>query len=233
MAKTALVTGCLGAMGKAISLQLAAEGYSVIGTDRADDRREHVGPYIRCELSDIASIEAMLEKCSDYARDISVVVNNAGLYEPKDFFDVTLADFDRVMTVNVTAIFMIGQRIARWMIDADTEGSIINIASVNGRLGSLVIPYGTSKSAVIGLTKSMARALATRKIRVNAIAPGVIETPMSAAVASDHMKQHFSNVAMERKGQPSEIAKVVSFLASNASSYMTGSIVDVNGGWPV
>lgn len=233
MKKAAIVTGCLGSIGKATCRELLGAGFLVIGVDRPGEGGDHEGPYIPCDLSDIAAIEAMLEAARHYASDIRVLVNNAGLYEPIGFFDLTLADFDRVMTVNTRAVFMISQAVARWMIDADRDGSIVNIASINGRLGSPIIPYGTSKAAVIGMTKSMARALAPHRIRVNAIAPGVIETPMSAAVAPEQMKRQLLNVPMERMGEPSEIATVVRFLASDASSYMTGSIVDVNGGWPV
>ncbi len=231
--KAAIVTGCLGSIGKATCRELLDAGFLVIGVDRTSEGGEHEGPYIACDLSDIAAIEAMLEAARHYANDISLLVNNAGLYEPISFLDLTLADFDRTMTVNTRAVFMISQAVARWMIAADRGGSIVNIASINGHLGSPIIPYGTSKAAVIGMTKSMARALAPHRVRVNAIAPGVIETPMSAAVAPEQMRRQLLNVPMERMGEPSEIAKVVRFLASDDSSYMTGSIVDVNGGWPV
>lgn len=233
MAKTAIVTGCQGFIGRATCRELLEAGFVVVGVDRAPEKGDHEGPYITCDLSNIAVIEKMLETGRRYASDISLLVNNAGLYEPKGFFDLTLEDFDRVMTVNTRAVFLISQAVARWMVDSNRGGSIVNIASINGRLGSPIIPYGTSKAAVIGLTKSMARALAPHKIRVNAIAPGVIETPMSAAVAPEQMKRQLLNVPMGRMGEPSEIAKVVAFLAGDASSYMTGSIVDVNGGWPV
>ncbi|TKT78379.1 SDR family oxidoreductase [Aquamicrobium sp. LC103] len=108
---------------------------------------------------------------------------------------------------------------------------IVNIASINGKLGSPIVPYGTSKAGLIGLTRSLARTLAPYNIRVNAIAPGTIDTPMAAGVDPVQMERQMFNVAMERVGAPREIATVVRFLASDEASYMTGSIVDVAGGW--
>ncbi|WP_052958096.1 SDR family oxidoreductase [Aquamicrobium sp. LC103] len=107
----------------------------------------------------------------------------------------------------------------------------MNIASINGKLGSPIVPYGTSKAGLIGLTRSLARTLAPYNIRVNAIAPGTIDTPMAAGVDPVQMERQMFNVAMERVGAPREIATVVRFLASDEASYMTGSIVDVAGGW--
>ena len=117
------------------------------------------------------------------------------------------------------------------MVAAGEKGSIVNIASINGKLGSPIVPYGTSKAGLIGLTRSMAKTLAPHGIRVNAIAPGTIDTPMAADVNPVQMEQQMYSVAMARIGRPVEIATVVRFLAGEDASYMTGSVVDVAGGW--
>lgn len=231
-AKTAVVTGCLGAIGRAICEELSQTGFAVVGIDKPPDGADHAGRYFPCDLSDAQATVDVVQQIGAESRAIDLLVNNAGAYEPKGFFDLTIEDFDRTMAVNARAVFILSQQIARWMIDAGRGGSIVNIASIAGRLGSPVIPYGTSKAAVIGLTRSMARVLAPHRIRVNAIAPGIIASPMSARVAPAQMERQLANVPMGRIGDPAEIAKVVAFLAQDASSYMTGSIVDVNGGWP-
>jgi NAD(P)-dependent dehydrogenase (short-subunit alcohol dehydrogenase family) len=204
--RTSVLTGCNGGMGRAMP-----------------DR------FIACGLSDMDEVRRALRTLEDEA-GIGCLVNCAGLYEKKKVFDLTLEDFDRVLTVNLRAPFLLSQQLAMRMA-ASGGGVIVNIASINGKLGSPMIPYGTSKAGLIGLTRSLARTLAPYKVRVNAIAPGTIRTPMSADVDPVQMERQMYSVAMERVGEPREIASVVRFLASDESSYMTGSIVDVAGGW--
>jgi NAD(P)-dependent dehydrogenase (short-subunit alcohol dehydrogenase family) len=231
-AKIAIVTGCRGAIGRAICTELRTIGFRVTGIDQAAEGAGDVDRYIDCDLADTAAIMDALQRIGAEGRDIDVLVNNAGVYEPKGFFDLTAADFDHAMAVNARAIFVLSQEVARWMIAAGRGGSIVNIASIAGKLGSPIVPYGASKAAAIGLTKSLARVLAPHRIRVNAIAPGVIESAMSARVAPTQMERQLAVVPMARMGAPAEIARVVAFLAQEGSSYMTGSILDVNGGWP-
>src|SRR5690606_29826273 len=152
---------------------------------------------------------------------IGCLVNNAGLYEKIGVFDLTLEDFDRVMTVNLRAPFLLSQHLAKDMA-ARGGGVIVNIASINGKLGSPIVPYGTSKAGLIGRTRSMAKTLAPHNIRVNAIAPGTIRTPMAADVDPVQMERSLYSVAMGRIGEPEEIAGVVRFLAGKESTYMTG-----------
>lgn len=229
--RTALVTGCLGAIGRAICTELRQQGYRLVGTDYGP-HAGFEGDYHACDLVDPDAVVRLLADIAPgLSAGITLLVNNAGLYEPVPFFDLTLQDFDRAHAVNVRAPFQLSQAVARWMVAHGHQGAIVNIASIAGKLGSPIIPYGSSKAATIGLTRSLARVLAPHGIRVNAIAPGVIETPMSAAVNAAQMQRQLANVPMGRMGEPSEIARVVSFLASPAAGYMTGSIVDVNGGW--
>jgi NAD(P)-dependent dehydrogenase (short-subunit alcohol dehydrogenase family) len=231
--RTSVLTGCNGGMGRAICAELRKAGDRVIGIDRAGsefgEADERPDRFIECDLSDIEQIRGALAALADEAA-IDCLVNCAGLYEKKKVFDLTLEDFDRVLTVNLRAPFLLSQQLGKRMAE-NGGGVIVNIASINGKLGSPMIPYGTSKAGLIGLTRSLAKTLAPYNIRVNAIAPGTIRTPMSADVDPVQMERQMYSVASERVGEPHEIATVVRFLASADSSYMTGSIVDVAGGW--
>jgi NAD(P)-dependent dehydrogenase (short-subunit alcohol dehydrogenase family) len=227
----AIVTGCLGAIGRATCIELAAAGFDLVGIDRHPDAMFGEVSYYACDLADSAAITATLKAIRAAHGQVELLVNNAAHYDPKPFFDTSLADFDTSYSINVRAIFQLSQEVARWMVDDGVSGAIVNIASIAGKIGSPIIPYGTSKAAVIGLTRSMAKALAPLNIRVNAIAPGIISSPMSDAVNPEQMRVQLSNVATGRLGEPAEIAAVVRFLGSPAASFMAGSIVDVAGGW--
>lgn len=231
--RTAVLTGCHGGMGRAICAMFREAGNRVVGLDRPDaaagGEREAPDRFIACDLSDIAAVRRALDALSSEDR-IDCLVNCAGLYEKKAVFDMSLDDFDRVLTVNLRAPFLLSQQLAQRMA-ANGGGTIVNIASINGKLGSPIVSYGASKAGLIGLTRSMAKTLAPYNVRVNAIAPGTIRTPMAADVDPVQMERQMYSVAMGRVGEPREIASVVRFLASDAASYMTGSVVDVAGGW--
>lgn len=226
--RTSVVTGCNGGIGRAICAELSRSGARVVGLDRAESA-DHTDRYVACDLSDMDDLRRALADIEDES-DIDSLVNCAGLYEKKGVFDLTLEDFDRVMAVNLRAPFLLSQQIARRMAQSG-GGAIVNISSINGKLGSPMIPYGTSKAGIIGLTRSFAKTLAPYNIRVNAIAPGVIRTPMSADVNPVQMERQMHSIAMERMGEPEEIAGVVRFLLSDAATYMTGVVIDVAGGW--
>jgi NAD(P)-dependent dehydrogenase (short-subunit alcohol dehydrogenase family) len=231
--RSSVLTGCHGGMGRAICAELRKAGDRVIGLDKAGmeagDGQERPDRFIACDLSDIADIRRALDDLSQESA-IGCLVNCAGLYEKKKVFDLTLEDFDRVLTVNLRAPFLLSLELGKRMADGG-GGVIVNIASINGKLGSPMVPYGASKAGLIGLTRSLAKTLAPYNIRVNAIAPGTIRTPMAAGVDPVQMERQIYSVAMERVGEPREIATVVRFLASEDSSYMTGAVVDVAGGW--
>lgn len=232
--RTCVLTGSNGGMGRAICTEMRRSGYRVVGLDQAGSAagagEERPDRFIACDLSDMDDVRRALAALGDET-GIAALVNCAGLYEKKGVFELTLEDFDRVLAVNLRAPFLLGQELARRMAAAGTGGSIVNIASINGKLGSPIVPYGTSKAGLIGLTRSMAKTLAPHGIRVNAIAPGTIDTPMAADVDAVQMERQMYSVAMGRVGRPAEIATVVRFLAGDDSSYMTGSVVDVAGGW--
>ena len=230
--RTSIVTGSSGGMGRAICAELKAQGDRVIGIDRvgpeANEDKGSVDRFIACDLSDMDEVQRAIDALAD-EEEIGCLVNCAGLYEKKGVFELTLHDFDRVLAVNLRALFLLTQQLAIRLLDHG--GVTAHTAPINGKLGSPIVPYGTSKAGLIGLTRSLAKTLAPYKIRVNAIAPGTIRTPMAADVNPVQMERQMYSVAMERVGEPKEIATVVRFLASDESSYMTGAVVDVASGW--
>lgn len=228
---TAIVTGCRGAIGGAICAELKGAGYDIIGLDRPPGAEFAHGLYLACDLAHAAAVAAVLAEIRSRGAKPVLLVNNAGYYDPKPFFETSLEDFAKAYDINVRAIFQLSQEVARWMVADDISGAIVNIASIAGKIGSPIVPYGTTKAAVLGLTRSLAKVLAPSGIRVNAIAPGVIASPMSQAIDDAQMRTQLAITAMGRVGVPEEIATVTRFLASADASYMTGSIVDVAGGW--
>ena len=164
---------------------------------------------------------------------IDVLVNNAGIFKAADFLEITEADFDAVLRINLKGSFLVGQAVAREMAKIG-KGSIINMSSVNGVLAiPSIASYNVSKGGINQLTRVMALALVDKGIRVNAVAPGTIATELAAkaVLTSDEAKAKImSRTPMKRLGEPSEIADTVAYLASDAASYITGEIIVVDGG---
>jgi NAD(P)-dependent dehydrogenase (short-subunit alcohol dehydrogenase family) len=164
---------------------------------------------------------------------IDVLVNNAGIFKAADFLEVTEADFDAVLRVNLKGSFLMGQAVAREMAKAG-GGAIVNMSSVNGVLAiPNIASYNVSKGGINQLTRVMALALADKGIRVNAVAPGTIATELAAKAvltSEESRRRVMSRTPMQRLGEPSEVADVVAWLASDAASYVTGEIVVVDGG---
>ena len=163
-----------------------------------------------------------------------MLVNNAGIFKAADFLDVSEADFDAVLRVNLKGSFLMGQAVAREMAGRRGGGAIVNMSSVNGVLAiPNIASYNVSKGGINQLTRVMALALADKGIRVNAVAPGTIATELAAkaVLTSEEAKRRImSRTPMKRLGEPAEIADVVAWLASDAASYVTGEIVVVDGG---
>ena len=222
--------------------RFAAEGAKPVIVD-VDDARGHdlaqeLGAlYVRCDVGDKAQVDALVAQVLAAYGGIDVLVNNAGIFRAADFLEVTEEDFDAVLRVNLKGSFLVGQAVARAMATQHGGcggGAIVNMSSVNG---VLTIPsissYNVSKGGVNQLTRVMALALADKNIRVNAVAPGTIATELAAkaVLTSDEAKNKImSRTPMKRLGEPSEIADVVAWLASDAASYVTGEIVTVDGG---
>ena len=233
-----IVTGAAQGIGEACARRFAREGAHVVVSDVADAPGQAVASelgatYVHCDVGDKAQVDALVAQTVAKHGRIDVLVNNAGIFKAADFLDVTESDFDAVLRVNLKGSFLVGQAVAREMAKAGS-GNIVNMSSVNA---VLTIPsissYNVSKGGINQLTRVMALALADKGIRVNAVAPGTIATElaMKAVLTSDEAKARImSRTPMKRLGAPSEIADVVAWLASDASSYVTGEIVVVDGG---
>lgn len=236
--KVCIVTGGSQGIGEACVRRFASEGAKVVIADIADSRglalaNEVDGIYVHCDVSNKSEVDAAVAHAVALFGRIDVLVNNAGIFKAADFLDITEDDFDAVIKVNVKGSFLMGQAVARIMAKAGS-GNIINMSSVNA---VLTIPniasYNVSKGGINQLTRVMALALADKGIRVNAVAPGTIATELAAraVLTSEEAKARIlSRTPMKRLGEPSEIADVVAWLASDAASYVTGEIVTVDGG---
>jgi NAD(P)-dependent dehydrogenase (short-subunit alcohol dehydrogenase family) len=222
--------------------RFAAEGAHAVIVDVDDARGQALAAelgalYVRCDVGDKAQVDALVvQVLAAYGR-IDVLVNNAGIFRAADFLEVTEADFDAVLRVNLKGAFLVGQAVARAMAAHNggrSGGAIVNMSSVNGVLAiPSISSYNVSKGGVNQLTRVMALALADKNIRVNAVAPGTIATELAAkaVLTSEEAKSKImSRTPMKRLGEPSEIADVVAWLASDAASYVTGEIVTVDGG---
>lgn len=224
----AVVTGGYRGIGAATRNALDAMGYRSFSLD-LDEDDAGAGHY-RCDVADLDALFNVLETIGTEHGPIDVLVNNAGVFEGKGFLDITPGIFDRAIDVNLKAMFFACQHVIRAMLRDKRPGSIINIASAAGRMGSPFVEYGASKAGVIGLTKGLARVVADRDIRVNAIAPGQIVTDLHRRLLPERQEENLRIIPMKRSGTPEEIASVVAFLVSEASSFMTGTVLDVNGG---
>ncbi|MDI1268032.1 MAG: SDR family oxidoreductase [Polaromonas sp.] len=236
--RVCMVTGGAQGIGEACLRRFAREGAQVVIADIDDSRgaalaAELGGLYLHCDVGDKAQVDALVAQTMAAHGRIDVLVNNAGIFRAADFLEVTEADFDAVLRINLKGSFLVGQAVARVMAGAG-RGSIINMSSVNAVLTiPTIASYNVSKGGINQLTRVMALALADKGIRVNAVAPGTIATELAAkaVLTSDEAKARImSRTPMKRLGEPSEIADTVAYLASDAASYITGEIVVVDGG---
>lgn len=236
--KVCIVTGGAQGIGQACAARFAREGARVVIADTDDLRGAELAQtlaatFVHCDVGDKAQVDALVTKTIAAHGRIDVLVNNAGIFKAANFLDVTEADFDAVIRVNLKGAFLAGQAVAREMAKSG-GGSIVNMSSVNGVLAiPSIASYNVSKGGINQLTRVMSLALADAGIRVNAVAPGTIATELAAkaVLTSDEARQKImSRTPLKRLGSPEEIAEVVAFLASDASSYMTGEIVVADGG---
>ncbi|SHN21056.1 NAD(P)-dependent dehydrogenase, short-chain alcohol dehydrogenase family [Pseudomonas asturiensis] len=236
--RVALVTGAAMGIGAAIAERLGHDGHSVIVADinghaaaEMVARLETQGIKARTLLLDVGSADSVSAAFADLER-CDVLVNNAGIAKTQAFLDCDLSDWQRVMNVNVTGTLLCGQHAARLMRQRNW-GRIINLSSISGMRASMGrTAYGTSKSAIIGLTRQMAIELAEFGITVNGVAPGPIDTPLTQTLHSALTRESFTRgVPMRRYGTPEEVAGAVAFLASEDASFISGHIIPVDGGY--
>ncbi|MGH8822140.1 MAG: SDR family NAD(P)-dependent oxidoreductase [Rhodoferax sp.] len=236
--RVCIVTGAAQGIGEACARRFAREGALVVIADVDDARGQTLAQelgalYVHCDVGDKAQVDALVAQVMATHGRIDVLVNNAGIFKAADFLDISEADFDAVLRVNLKGSFLVGQAVARVMAPM-RRGAIVNMSSVNGVLTiPTIASYNVSKGGINQLTRVMALTLADQGIRVNAVAPGTIATELAAkaVLTSEEAKARImSRTPMKRLGEPSEVADVVAWLASDAASYVTGEIVTVDGG---
>jgi 3-oxoacyl-[acyl-carrier protein] reductase len=235
--KNAIVTGSTRGIGRAIAESLAGAGarVAVVGRDqaRAAEAAAAIGNNARgfaADVSDPASVVALVEAVEKEFGHVDILVNNAGLTRDNILFRLKDDDWDTVLDANLRGAFVAIRAVARGMIKR-RWGRIINIASVVGITGNKgQANYAASKAGLIGLTKSVAKELGSRNVLVNAVAPGFIETDMTAAMTPEARAGLAGQIPLERLGTPQDIAGVVTFLASDQAAYITGQTIVVDGG---
>jgi len=244
--KVAIVTGARRGMGKSHALLFAKAGAKVVVADVPEEECQKVVDEIKknngeaiavkCDVTKKGEVDNMIKQALEKWGKVDILVNNAGICQFKPFVDLTEEDWNRTLDINLKGYFLCAQAAAREMIK-QKSGVIINIASVEmGQVGGgmpQIVHYCASKGGVVAMTEALAVELAPYNIRVNAIAPGAIETPMVEAAKQDPkvLETTLAKIPMRRMGKPEEVSNLVLFLASGASSYMTGSTVVIDGGW--
>jgi NAD(P)-dependent dehydrogenase (short-subunit alcohol dehydrogenase family) len=240
--KVAFVTGGAAGIGLACVEALAQAGAKVVladidgarGTGAADKlAADHDVRFKSCDVGDTVQVEALVADAVAAYGGLDICVANAGIVKAADFLDLTEADFDAVLRVNLKGVFLTGQAAARQMVAQGRGGAIVNMSSVNGVMAiPNIVPYVVAKGGVNQLTKAMALALAPHNIRVNAIGPGSIMTDVLKSVVDDKaaMNRVLSRTPLGRVGEPSEIGAIAAFLASDAASYITGQTIYADGG---
>jgi 3-oxoacyl-[acyl-carrier protein] reductase len=238
--KVALVTGASRGIGEAIAKRLASEGATVVVAARSADALARVVAEIGAsggkatplslDLADTASIEAGVKQTLAEKGEIHVLVNNAGVTEDNLILRMSRDAWDRVLATNLTGAFLLTQAVVKGMV-RKRYGRIVNVTSVVGMMGNAgQANYASSKAGLIGLTKSVARELASRNITCNAVAPGFIATAMTEKMTDDAKTKLAGEIPLERLGTPDDVAAAVAFLASDEASYVTGTVVNVSGG---
>lgn len=239
--KTALVTGASRGIGRAIALRFAAEGAAVaINYNGSAEKAEAVAEEIRAaggtasvfqaDVADAASVAAMFERFFEEFQRLDILVNNAGITRDALLIGMKETQFDEVIAANLKGCFLCTQLAAKRMI-RQRSGRIINISSYSGLHGNAgQMNYAASKAGVVGMTKTAARELGGRGITVNAIAPGMVETDMTAALSGKAREAIIAQVPLQRMGRAEEIAAAAAFLAGDEAAYITGQVLSVDGG---
>jgi NAD(P)-dependent dehydrogenase (short-subunit alcohol dehydrogenase family) len=242
--RTAIITGAARGIGRACAERLLAEGARVVLTDIEDERGSETATqlgsgasYLHCDVGDSAQVNGIVSAVTASHGAIDILINNAGITAPGDILEISEADFDRVIRVNLKGAFLMGQAVARQMAKQVKEGrkpgAIVNMSSVNAVVTiATQVPYSASKGGINQLTKVMALGLAEHGIRVNAIGPGSIMTDMLTTVNNDPEARHrlLSRTPLGRIGETAEIAAIAAFLSSDDASYITGQTIYADGG---
>jgi 3-oxoacyl-[acyl-carrier protein] reductase len=238
--KVALVTGAAQGIGKAIAETLAKAGANIIVSDINLELATQTAAEIeklgvsaipqKMNVADPADVEAGVKQIKDQLGQIDILVNNAGITKDTLFVRMKKEEWDLVLNINLTGVFNLCKAVVPLMMK-QRRGKIINIASIVGEMGNAgQANYAASKAGLIGLTKTLAREIASRGIMVNAVAPGFIQTAMSDKIPEDIKQKMLAQIPLGKLGQPEDVANACLFLASDAANYITGQVINVNGG---
>lgn len=235
--EVAVVTGAAGGIGRAVALRLATDGYLVFACDLREDRveealagREGIVPF-GVDVCERDQVSRLVDAAVARGR-VAALVNAAGIHRPAPFLETAEDDFDLLMRVNVKGTYLPSLLLGRAMVESG-GGSVVNFSSVAAHhLTANSALYGATKGAVLSLTRGMAVSLAPHGVRVNAVSPGPVETPMNAHRREDpeYVRTMIDRVPLGRQGQPEEVAGAVSFLVGGGSAWMTGTVLEVDGG---
>ncbi|PMQ00902.1 MAG: beta-ketoacyl-ACP reductase [Dictyoglomus sp. NZ13-RE01] len=239
--KVALVTGGSRGIGRAIVIALAKEGAKVVINYRSNEESARetleeveklgaVGYLYKADVSNEEEVENMFKDILTKFGRLDILVNNAGITRDNLLLRMKLEDWEAVMATNLRSVFLCTRAAAKIMIK-QRSGRIINISSIVGEMGNIgQANYSASKAGIIGFTKTVARELASRGITVNAVAPGFIETEMTESIAPDLKDLYLKQIPLQRFGKPEEVANLVKFLASEEAGYITGAVINIDGG---
>ena len=237
----ALVTGASRGIGREIARRFAMEGADVaVNFNTSESEADHIATELEslgtrtwvypADTSDLEQVKAMKVSVEKHLGKIDILVNNAGINIDKMFVKMSPEDWSKVISVNLTGFFNTTHVFIDHIL-ASKQGRIINITSIVGQMGNIgQVNYAASKSGIIGMTKALAREMARKNVTVNAIAPGFIETDMVRGIPKAVQEKVLTGIPMNRFGQPSEIAAAAIFLASKEAAYITGHVMNVNGG---
>ena len=238
--KTALVTGASRGIGRAIAVDLARQGAFVFCVSTRDGGCEDTlracaevggeGVGLACDVADEAQVQALAKEVTDSGKSLSMLINNAGVTRDGLFLRMSAEDFDQVVNVNLRGAFLVSKAFARTLSKAD-QGRIINVSSVVALMGNPgQANYAASKAGLIGMSKSLAKEFAARGVTVNVVAPGYIETDMTAELSDKVQESILTSIPLRRIGSPEDVSGTVSFLASPSARYITGQVLVVDGG---
>ena len=240
--KVAIVTGANQGLGFAMCQGLAKAGADIFNIGRREDDhviREAIEKegvkyhYYRADLSNptVEKMDEIVEEVIKVYGHVDILLNNAGANIREPFLEYDVKDWDYILNLNLKSIFLLSQSVAKQMVAQKTKGKIINISSVSGVTGNAgQANYSASKAGIIGLTKSAARELASRNINVNAIAPGFVDTDMTITLSDKVKEGAKGQIPLGRFGKPEEVAELALFLSSEKSDYITGQVINIDGG---